>query len=61
MTPEVHKHNFAFVLWFYGRFDEAEAILRDVLRQQPSFGYAHSVLGQIACSRGDFETIPLPG
>lgn len=47
-------HNFAFILWFYGRFEEAETMLKEVLRMEPSFGYTHSVLGQIASSRGDY-------
>jgi tetratricopeptide (TPR) repeat protein len=50
------RHNYAFILWFYGRFDEAEAMLRGALRERPSSGYSYSVLGQIASSRGDYDT-----
>lgn len=49
------RHNYAIRLWCDGRSDEAEEMLRGVLREDPSIAYSHSVLGQIASSRGDYE------
>jgi serine/threonine protein kinase/Flp pilus assembly protein TadD len=48
------RHNYAIRLWHYGRADEAKTMLRRVLRDDPSLAYSHSVLGQIAASRGDY-------
>lgn len=49
------RHNYAIRLWCDGRSVEAEAMLRSVLRDDPSIAYSHSVLGQIASSQGDYE------
>ncbi|HEY5232926.1 MAG TPA: serine/threonine-protein kinase [Verrucomicrobiae bacterium] len=48
------RNNLACLLWFYGRFDEAEAILVQIIREQPSEGYSNSRLGLIYASQGRF-------
>ncbi len=52
---QVLRNNLACNLWFYGRFDEAESILDQVIREQPSHGPAHVQLGLVYASRGHFE------
>jgi tetratricopeptide (TPR) repeat protein len=48
------RHNLAHVLCYYGRFDEAEAILKPIILEQPSRGFSHEVLGLIYASRHRF-------
>jgi tetratricopeptide (TPR) repeat protein len=48
------RHNLAHVLWYYGRFDEAEAISKPIIREQPSHGFSNALLGWIYASRHRF-------
>lgn len=45
------RHNLAVKLWYYGRFDEAEMIFNQVLRNDPALGAANGNLGLIYASR----------
>jgi tetratricopeptide (TPR) repeat protein len=49
------RHNYACFLFFYGRFDEAEAMFRGVIRDRPSWGYSYLMLGRISFIRGDYD------
>jgi tetratricopeptide (TPR) repeat protein len=56
LAPEAAalRHNLAVALWFHGRFDEAAALENQLIREQPSMGYSHSLMGLIHASRGQF-------
>jgi serine/threonine protein kinase len=53
-NPEntVSRHNYAGVLWKYGRFDEAEEILSKILRDAPQQGHSRVALAIILAARG---------
>jgi serine/threonine protein kinase len=55
----VWRHNYAGTLWKYGRLDEAEKMIRQVLREAPEQGFSHLVLGFILSAAENFPTLSL--
>lgn len=48
----IFRHNYAGVLWKYGRLDEAEEIVSQILRDAPKRGYSRMVLSFVLQARG---------
>jgi len=54
LDAPVLRHNLACMLWFYGRFDEAESLEVQVIPRAPSLGGSDAQMGLIHASRGRF-------